>query len=192
MKIFFTGSLNVTNNYKQRYQLIINTLIKARHEVISLETGSYESLFSKRSIEYQKLNPNELHYLWLKKAIQSADCSIVECSKNGFSLGHIATLSILYNKPVLCLSDNNDYSQAILDPKFYAHKYSEADDLSKTILNFLTIVKNKHLSIRKNIYITPDNDNFLGWLSKKDNTNASEIIRGTIEQLKKKNPEYSK
>jgi len=188
MNIFFSGSIKVESKFQNLYGEIIEYIEKKGDSVISLNNGKYSDLLKKDYIKTHK--NNEIHYAWIQKAILTSDCTIIESSKDGFTLGHIATLSLLYNKPVLCLSVLKDYSEIILNRKFYAYQYKETEDLFERIELFIEEVKAKHLSIRKNIYISPDNANFLDWLGRHGDESASEVIRNLINKYKKNFPDY--
>jgi hypothetical protein len=188
MRVFFTASFKGKENYQHIYDLILKTIDEAKDEIISLERQDYSYLIPKRLTK--SLPKNELHYTWLKKGIKKANCVIIEASKDSFRLGHEATLALLYNKPVLCLSDKKDYSDAIINPKFYADKYKNESDVKDSVKKFLKTVRINHTSIRKNIYINSEYTNFLNWYGKKNNKNDSEVIRDLIKNLMDKNNDY--
>jgi len=188
MEVFFTASKSYKNEYQHVYDAILKAIKKHGDSIISLEVQNYDYLIDKKILK--SLPQNQVHYTWLRKGINRANCVILEISRDSFRLGHEATLALLYNKPVLCLSNKTDYSDAIIDPKFYAKKYSKVEEIDGIVKNFLEDVENKHLAIRKNIYITPEYTNFLEWYGKKFKKNSSVIIRQLIEDLMKKNPQY--
>lgn len=188
MKVFFTSSFKDKEEYQEIYNKILETIDIEGEEVISLAKQDYSHLIPKKLI---KTTPeNELNYTWLKKGIKKSNCVIIEASKDSFRLGHEATLALLYNKPVLCLSNKMDYSLDIINPKFYAHMYKDVNDIPLVIQNFLKEVNNKHMGLRKNIYITSEYKNFLTWYGTQSKKNDSEIIRDLIQGVMDSNPEY--
>jgi hypothetical protein len=187
MKVFFTASLSEREKYKKYYDTVVKTVQK-NDEIISLEVQEYSHLIPKDIIK--SIPKNELHYTWLKKGIKKSNCVIIDASRDSFRLGHEATLALLYNKPVLCLSDKKDYSYVIINPKFYAAVYKDEKEVASIVGNFLQLVKRKHMGLRKNIYITSEYANFLNWYSKSNSKNDSEVIRELIKNLMEQNPEY--
>ncbi len=187
MKVFFTASLSEREKYKKYYDAVVKAVQKD-DEIISLEVQEYSHLIPKDIIK--SIPKNELHYTWLKKGIKKSNCVIIDASRDSFRLGHESTLALLYNKPVLCLSDKKDYSDAIINPKFYASIYKDEKDVASAVSSFLDLVKSKHVGLRKNIYITSEYANFLNWYSKTNSKNDSEVIRELIKDLMDKNPEY--
>lgn len=188
MQVFFTASKSSENQYQHIYDEIVKQIQSEENDVISLEIMRYEDLLGK---EYVSKNPkNQVHYDFLKKGMNRANAVIIESSVNSFRLGHEATMALLYDKPVLCLSDNRDYSGSILHPKFYSEIYQDKSDIEKLVKSFLSEVKNKHLSLRKNIYMTPDHSNFLHWFGRQENMNASEVVRKMIEDKMREHPNY--
>jgi len=187
MKVFFTASLSERDKYKKYYDSVVKAVQKD-DEIISLEVQEYSHLIPKDIIK--SIPKNELHYTWLKKGIKKSNCVIIDASRDSFRLGHESTLALLYNKPVLCLSDKKDYSDAIINPKFYAAIYKDEKDVTSAVSSFLDLVKSKHVGLRKNIYITSEYANFLNWYSKTNSKNDSEVIRELIKDLMDKSPEY--
>jgi hypothetical protein len=187
MKVFFTASLSEREKYKKYYDSVVKAVQKD-DEIISLEVQEYSHLIPKDIIK--SIPKNELHYTWLKKGIKKSNCVIIDASRDSFRLGHESTLALLYNKPVLCLSDKKDYSDAIINPKFYAAIYKDEKDVTSAVSSFLDLVKSKHVGLRKNIYITSEYANFLNWYSKTNSKNDSEVIRELIKDLMDKSPEY--
>lgn len=187
MKVFFTASLSEKDKYQQYYDAAVKE-IRKNNEIISLEVQEYSHLIPKDILK--SVPKNEIHYTWLKKGIKKSNCVIIDASRDSFRLGHETTLALLYNKPVLCLSDKKDYSNAIINPKFYASMYKNAADVELAVGRFLDMVKAKHVGLRKNIYITSEYTNFLNWYSKSKSKNDSEVIRELIKDLMDKNPQY--
>jgi hypothetical protein len=188
MKVFFTASLSEREKYKEYYDTVVQTIQANGDEVISLEVQDYSYLIPKDVIE--SIPKNELHYTWLKKGIKKSNCVVIDASRDSFRLGHEASLAMLYNKPVLVISNKKDYSDVIINPRFYAHIYNSKADIQYAVTDFLKTVLNKHMGLRKNFIITSENRNFLKWYSNKFAMNDSEIVRQQLDELQKKHPEY--
>ncbi len=188
MKVFFTASFVNKKTHQKYYDKIVNVIKAQGHEVISLEVQDYDALIKKNTLE--KKDEDEVHYLYISKGMKKANAVIIEVSKDSFRLGHEATLALLYNKPVLCLSDDWDYSNAIFHPKFYSDMYKEVGDIEEKVVDFLEMVDRKHMAVRSNVYFTPDEKNFLSWYSKKSGKSISEILRNQVDSLKEDHADY--
>ncbi len=188
MKVFFTASFVNKKTHQKYYDKIVNVIKDQGHELISLEVQDYDALIKKSTIE--KKDEEEVHYLYISKGMKKANAVIIEVSKDSFRLGHEATLALLYNKPVLCLSDDWDYSTAIYHPKFYSDMYEGLDDIEGKVVGFLEMVDRKHMAVRSNVYFTPDEKNFLSWYSKKSGKSISEILRNQVDSLKEDHEDY--
>lgn len=188
MNIFFTAPHSAKTKLQDAYDEIIRILKKSKHQIISLELQKYDNLLDKKTTS--KLTKDEKHYLYTKKGINKAQAIIIETTVQKFQIGHEATLALLYNKPVLCLSKEKDYSTQIKHPKFYAKRYKKNEDLEKIILDFINTVKKKHISVRFNSYLSADEKNFLDWYSKKQGKTISEVIRDLVKEKKNEIPGY--
>jgi hypothetical protein len=183
MKVFFTASYKGKKTHQQSYDRIVKTLQDSDLEVISLEIQKYEDLLGQEILCKRPIN--EVHALYIKKGIDLANAVVIEASRDNFQIGHEATLSLLYNKPVLCLSDNKDYSEKILHPKFYAKIYNNLEEIDKHIADFIDEVKNKFYSVRFQILLSPEQKNFLMRYGAKNKLNKSEVLRKMIDEKMK-------
>lgn len=188
MKVFFTASLEGKKNYQDCYDLIINSLQANNVEVISREIQEYETILGKK--KFGDLLPDEIHYMFVKKGISIANAVVIEASLSKFQLGHEATLALLYNKPVLCVSQSKDYSNQIKHPKFYAKKYQNKEELKQIILEFIKELENKYLSVRFNAFLSPEQKTFLDWYGGRQKKNASEVVRDLIDKKIENTPEF--
>lgn len=186
MKIFFTASKSESKNKQASYNKIIEYLIKQNHDVISLEIMKYSDLLGK-SVGNMKVSP-ELHYNFINKGISKSQAVVIEASKDSFRMGHEATLALLHEKPVLCLSDSKDYSSRIHNSKFYSYVYNNLEEIDPYLHRFLLNVKQKHLSVRKNIYLSAEHSDYLKSLAHKKSLSYSQLIRSLIEK-EIKNPD---
>ena len=188
MKVFFTGTKDPNSKHYTYYKKILDILIKSSIEVTSVETEPYYDLLNKDLIRDKP--QDEVHYMYTKKGMSRASAIIIEATEDDFRVGHEATLALLYNKPVLCLSRDKDYSQYIKHPKFYSKKYRTEEDLEKIIKSFLKEMKNKYLSVRFNGFLSPEQKNFLEWYGSKSGKNISEVLRDLIDEKMTQNPDY--
>lgn len=190
MKVFFTAALDGKKEYQEVFNNIIEFLKSQNIEVISKEIQTNESLVKRKLLK--GLKPEEAHYKFVKKGISLSDAVIIEASVNKFQLGHEATLALLYNKPVLCVSQTKDYSIQIQHSKFYSYKYESIEELHDRISEFIKDLEKKHLPIRFNAFITPEQKTFLDWYSNKYKKSASTLVRELIDSKIGEMPEFGK
>jgi hypothetical protein len=188
MIVFFTSSVSAKPEFQHYYDECISAIRDHGDNVNSLEFQKYEDLIGKEAI--RQLSDEEAHYAYTKKGMNIAQAIIIEASRSSFYLGHEVTLGLLLNKPVLCLSSTWDYSKRIKHPKFHACQYQNKNELRKAICDFLDKVRNKYLTVRFNLFLNPDQKNFIDWYAQKHDKTASELIRELIEARKNETPEY--
>jgi hypothetical protein len=189
MKVFYTSPWRGRDDYQHLYDKVVKSLQRHKDvEVVSLEVMKYEDILSADKVK--SLNGDELHYEYLKKAISMSDAAVLEASFDSFKIGHETTLGLMYGKPVLCLSTKADYSNYIKHPLFFPKHYSGKEELDGIVDTFLNDVRNKHLTIRMNSLISPDQSRFLDWCSKRTNRSKSEIIRNLVNDYRAEFPEF--
>lgn len=189
MKIFFTSSYKEKASLQHVYDKILQILKDNNVEIISREVQNYEDFLDPKSIKGK--SPEEMHYLFVRKAALEADGVIIEASSDSFQLGHESGLALVYNKPVLCLSKKWDYSRKIRHPFFYAKEYRTDKEITDFVEEFLKVVENLQYSVRFNMRLNPAQKNFLDLLGQKTNRNASEIIRDLIQKEMTENTNIS-
>ncbi len=180
MKIFFTSSYREKSRLQSTYDKIIEVLKKSKVDIISREVQDYGDFLDKKLMKGK--SPEELHYMFVRKATLEADAVIIEASSDSFQLGHESGLALVYNKPVLCLSEKWDYSRKIRHPVFYAKEYKTEKQIEEYIEEFLKSVENLQYSVRFNMRLSPAQKNFLDLLGQKTNKTTSEIIRDLIQK----------
>lgn len=141
MKIFFTTPFNG----KRLYQEFIDEIIKVIEEtgaiVISPEkSDQYNRAFAPGKLE-EYGTKNKAHYEFIRQGIASADAVIFESTYEDFRVGHETTLGLMYGKPVLVLSQKEDYSQYISHERLFGKIYKSKEDLKNDILGFLKFVE---------------------------------------------------
>ncbi len=188
MTIFFTAALEGKKEYQKYFDFIVKVFQSNNVKVISREIQQYESILSTKDLK--GLRKDEIHYKFVKKGISLANAVVIEASVNKFQLGHEATLALLYNKPVICISRTKDYSIQIQHPKFYSFKYENEKDLEVILKKFIEEYGKKYLSVRFNAFISPEQKTFLDWFSDRQKKNASTIVRELIDKKIKETPEF--
>lgn len=137
MKIFFTTPYAGKQKYQQDIDTIISEIESFGATVISPEkTEQYKKALAEDKIE-EFGNKKRAHYEFIRQGIASSDAVIFEASYEDFRVGHEATLALMHGKPVLVLSQIQDYSEYITHERFYGKKYSDNTDLKKYIKDFL-------------------------------------------------------
>lgn len=154
MTIFFTTPYNG----KPKYQRYINEIIKlVESHGITVVSAEKETQY-KQAFTQEKLSEygdrNRAHYEFIRQGIAGADAVVFEASYEDFRVGHEATLSLMYGKPTLVLSQIIDYGEYIYHEKFIGKKYSDKKELKKIIADFLIAVK--ELSDRESYQVVHD------------------------------------
>jgi predicted protein tyrosine phosphatase len=106
---------------------------------------------------------------------------VIEISHEDFQLGHEATLAIMAKKPVLCLSIHEDFSKKIVNPYFFAAKYSESN-IEEIVDNFIKRVDKESLNQRFNLFLSKRQLVNLEIASKKMGMNNSEYLRMLLDK----------
>jgi hypothetical protein len=180
MKIFFTCSYSGKKLYQKNFDAVIKAIEKNDVELITTERPAYIEIGNKdRTKKIQ--NHNKLHYESIRRAIIESDAVIIDNSHESFRLGHEATLALSFNKPVLVLSVNRDMSMFIKHKNFSGAKYTPYN-LQSIIDNFVKTAHKKLLSIRFNMFISEEQQNYLQKVANFENSTMSEYLRKLIEE----------
>ncbi|MGI8420028.1 MAG: hypothetical protein ACR2LN_05300 [Candidatus Levyibacteriota bacterium] len=184
LTIFYTASYFGKKTYQKQYDLVRRT-IESFDELtlISPEAGNYMDALDqqdKQNITDQQL----LHYEAIKAGIRKADATIIEVSHEDLQLGHEVSLALAQKKPILCLSINEDFSKRIHNDYFFGAKYTESN-VKPIIQDFLAKVRERSLSKRFNLFLYPEQIEYLEKVSKEHKMNVSEYIRRLINLDKK-------
>lgn len=137
------------------------------------------------------------------KAVQSLLASnvvVIEGTVSSFSIGHQMTLALSKNKPTLVLIYNDgstsknklqsSFIHGIKSPFLTVAKYSNTDDLRRILSHFLA--KSTNVSVKFNIVLSKEIDNYLDWASFFYKKNKSEVIRDIIAKRMKDDSNYEK
>ncbi|MDP1722243.1 MAG: ribokinase [Candidatus Gottesmanbacteria bacterium] len=153
MKIFFTSPYDGKKIYQPYIDRIVKTIESTGATVISPEK-SRQYFDSFRDENLKKLGDHDrVHYEFVRQGIANADAVIIEASFENFQVGHEATLAIIYNKPVLCLSQKKDYGELIRHEAFQGERYTDRN-LESLVLTFLRKVSQKIRSKRNSSLTT--------------------------------------
>lgn len=183
MKVFFIGSLLYEKEFKEAYEKIFNFLDGKGIKLFSLSLGKnqYNQVFSDEKIN--RWGKSRTHNEYLKYMFNYVDCVVVESSKSSFRIGYEANIALNSNKPVLVMANGKNYEDFTHNPRFYGGNYKDLKNMITILDDFVETVFKEHLSIRRNIYITPNQSNFLNQYAKKNDISASRLIRDYINKL---------
>ncbi|MFC1647111.1 methyltransferase domain-containing protein [Patescibacteria group bacterium] len=146
MKIFFTTPFEGKNKYQQYIDEIINILESLNIVVISPEKENiYKDAIKKEKVD-RFGGKGKAHYEFIRQGIASSDAVIFEASYEDFRVGHEATLALMYDKPVLVLSQFQDYSKYIIHQRLIGKKYKNIEDLQKAVEKFVKTIDKQKIS----------------------------------------------
>ena len=156
MNIFFTSPFVEKDKYKNYIDEITQTIESTGAKIISPGiTREYTDAFSEENFKKYG-DKNRIHYEFIRQGISNADAVIIESSEEDFRVGHEATLAIIYKKPVLCLSQKQDFGKLIYHEGFTGLQYTDGNDLHDKVLSFITKINQKLLSKRSSSFAIPE------------------------------------
>jgi hypothetical protein len=193
MKIYFTATTSeITEEMRERYQLVIDTLKKLGHRVI---------------VEHMMGNPSKIHEIekskdkeeiiaYHRKLItwkHQADIMVVEASKQSFRVGQEISYALSQNKPVIVLfeqAQNPLILRGIGDEYLHLVEYTP-ETLKKNLEDYIEYAKDT-ADTRFNFFVSSDIDAFLNFISREKKTPRAVFLRQLIEQDMKKNKVFQK
>jgi len=167
MKVFFTASYHGKAKFQKNYNIIIDSL--KSHKIIVL---SFES---KKTINNKNLHKEIVHF------IKKADFVLIECSVNSFKLGHEATLALLHNKPVFCISQEGELTEYIKLPMFHSFTYKTVRNIPFLIDSIVKLYTNRYKTERINLLLNSSQKAFLVDKAQQENKSVSSLIREIID-----------
>lgn len=129
------------------------------------------------------------------KLINKVDFIIADVTFASITVGRQIEYALQRGKPVLCLlnSDRANYlSSSMFDTELELQTFMSYN--SKTLKAILSefVMRYRKKKVRFNLFISPDNENFLTWQAMNNSINKSEFVRRLIEREMKRNKEYQK
>ncbi|HYD35129.1 MAG TPA: hypothetical protein VD999_03625 [Vitreimonas sp.] len=185
LTIYFNAAICAENEFEQEYRLIVETLEKLGHKVIS------DHVFQQTLEDLKKKKPEQLqkYYHQTKRKIQKADLMVAEISyPSTVNVGHELTLALEYNKPVLALYRTDQpplIFWALNEDKFCVAEYS-LSNLPTVIQDCLDYLSSQ-VDSRFNFFISPRLQNYLDLIFKKKKIPRSVYLRRLIEEDMAKN-----
>ncbi len=195
MKVFFGCATSKLEEYKDIYLAICKHIKDSGH----ILTRDWVELAIKLYRQGKRNLDREDYYTKTVQAILSADVVILEGTVTSLSLGHQLTLSLEKRKPVLYLVNKNVQVKKTFKNRYIdgiksslLHKVAyEPNQLPMIIDDYLLSYKDG-LSIRFNLVLNNDLDNYLDWATFTYKVNKSEFIRETIKERMESDERYSK
>jgi len=194
MKVYFVGSYSESSKSDiTTYLKIIDLIKKSKHKI----TNPYfeKILLEKKRVSDDKMNDylkNNVYKLLTSK-IEISDCVIAEISVPSVSLGIQIEYALNHKIPVLCLIHNGgddslpliirDYKNTLLLKSYYTSR-----NITEKLEDFFSNFPKSR--IKFNMFINYELDKYLSFLSKKEKTPKSEIIRKIISAKMSKDTSF--
>ena len=200
MKIHFACSTSELEIYGKNYIDICDLIRDAGHSITRDWIDSAVATLGDYKKGKIKIDRVEIY----NKAVESilaSDAVVIEGTVSSFSIGHQMTLALSKNKPTLVLLYNdgsdkknklqNSFISGIKSPFLTIAKYSSKEDIKRILSNFLT--KSTSPTIKFNIVLSKEIENYLDWASFYYKTNKSEFIRDIItKHMNEEDTNYQK
>ncbi len=190
MKIFFGLSLRAEPRLHDEYHAIYHTIENLGHENlndIAVNTDPDE-FYKMGKAEIEEMNKD------LSKKIHSADIVVIEATTHSLTMGYYTKMALDLNKPVIILhlpGNTPFYFSGIEHDRLQIVEYT-LDSLVENLQNAINFAQEK-IDVRFNLFISPEINNYLNWVSKKFDIQKSPFIRTLIiEHMKAHQVEYSK
>lgn len=193
MKIYFNASLIGKEKYLKEYKAIINIIKQLRHKIF------YEHIINRNWQEVEKLTrkQHEKDFQRTRNQIKNSDLMLIEATYPSIGGGRIMTIGLEMFKPTLVLyqESTNPHGLLIGDPNrlLTVKKYSLTNKkrLEQIIKNFLEKSKTKILKKRFNFLLSESQDEYLNFISQKENISKADFIRRLINVALEKNKNFT-
>ncbi len=190
MKVFFAAAASDASSMDTKtYTEIMNIISTLEHKL----TNQYFLTYSNKNKELASNSGEGNVFDEIRESIIDSDCMIAEISIPSVSLGIQIEFAISNKIPVLCLIKlgiNDKLPKMIRDYKtnlLSKETYTQANLRKKVVYYLSSSPKGK---IKFNMFINPEIDKYLSYVSKKDRSTKSEIIRDLILGKMRKDLNY--
>lgn len=184
--VFYTNSYFGKKVYQEYYDLVLETIQSFEGiTVISPELGNYMDLLDEH-VKQKITDPQLQHYEAIMAGIRKADVVIIEATHEDLQIGYEAGLALKEKKPLLCLSLKDNVSNRIHEEQFFGAIYTK-ETIKPIIQDFFAKVRELSLSKRFNLFLYPQQMEYLEKAAKAHKMNVSEYIRKLINLDKKAN-----
>lgn len=196
MRVYFNASLVGKEKYSEEYKTTIEIVKKLGHKSFTYQVMERDY----REVSKQTRRKHEEDFRKARSRIERSDVMIVEATyPSSIGVGHTMTIALDMYKPILVLyqaaSPHGPHGLLIGDPNrlLTVRKYSLKDikKLEKTIKIFLQRAEKKLLKKRFNFMLDKTQEDYLGWISKKQNISKANFIRMLIDKSIDKDKEYT-
>lgn len=187
MKIHFACSTSELEVYGKNYIDICNLVRGVGHTITRDWIDNAVATLGDYKKGKIKIDRVEIY----NKAVESilaSDVVIIEGTVSSFSIGHQMTLALSKNKPTLVLFYNdgsdkknklqNSFINGIKSPLLTIARYSSKEDIQRTLTSFLS--QSTSPTVKFNIVLSREIENYLDWASFYYKMNKSEFIRDII------------
>lgn len=125
---------------KARYQRYIDAILQELERDCSVTTPEDTTAYirSLHDLQQQGLDHDQAHYAFIRQGIASADVVVIEATEEDLRVGHEMTLALLFHKPTLILSRQQDYSNFITHDLLTGASYDTAKEAAAIVRTFLT------------------------------------------------------
>lgn len=185
MKVFFISSPRGLDKYSDNYDSILKSLEKLGHKNIS----NFPEAVDEDGLYLPNLNG---FYNETVTKIKSADVCIFETSIPSLGVGHLVSLALQLNKPVIALYSGDNFPSffnQVEDEKIQVISYNK-ENVSKVIADAIDYAASQQ-DVRFNFFISPAIGNYLDWISKVKKIPRSVYLRNLIEKNMEENDEYN-
>ena len=185
MKVYFTASFSGKEQYKEEYELVINTLKDLDAQVLDLVSHVSPEIFTSSPEEKKKI------YKKIDNCLKVADLVVAEISYPSINVGYEISTALKMEKPVLALRLKGTRSNVLEghpDEKFKIVEYKK--ETLKPLLKEWIKTANDQIDVRFNFFIPPSIVNYLDWVAKKRRVPRSVFLRNMIEREMKSDKEF--
>ncbi len=190
MKIYFNASLAGKEEYLKEFKAILKVANKLADQVYA----DHVMKRNYRQVNKQTKKQHELDFQRARNMISKSDVMIVEATYPSIGVGHTMTIALEMYKPTLVLYRTTPHGLLIgdLNRLLTIKKYSLRNKkrLGQTIKTFLKKSKKKILKKRFNFMLDQTQDDYLNWISKRENISKANFIRMLIGKSTDENKEY--
>lgn len=197
MKVHFACSTSELGIYGKNYIDICNLIRDAGHTITRDWIDNAVATLDDYKKGKIKIDRVEIY----NKAVESilaSNAVVIEGTVSSFSIGHQMTLALSKNKPTLVLIYNdgsdkknklqNSFINGIKSPLLTIARYSSKEDIKRNLTSFLS--KSSSPSVKFNIVLSKEIENYLDWASFYYKVNKSEFIRDIIANHMSKNDSH--
>lgn len=188
--VFLINSIRNKSFSNAAINTIVTTLQKKHINIIHQHVTN----FNQENIDNLSSESNIAFHKTILKDIRLSDVVVSECSTESLSVGFLLSYAYENEKPIIIFikvgcSKPNIFRTLGENSKIYIVEYSNLEDLSELLVDYLELALDKTES-RFNFYLPPSISNYLKWISKKHNKSKSAFVRDMLQEMMSKDFEY--